>query len=97
VESLDAVRGQVERISTALRVAARDPDDVPKILLTGFTPDRAAPFESVDAFVDFAGRHAEAGITEIVIHWPIPDTSEFAYDHATFERIATEAPGQLTS
>ncbi|WP_093712010.1 LLM class flavin-dependent oxidoreductase [Actinacidiphila alni] len=96
-ESLDAVRGQVERISASLRDAARDPDDVPKVFLTGFTPDRAAPFESVDAFVDFAGRHAEAGITEIVIHWPIPDTPEFAYDQATFERIATEAPRQLTS
>ncbi|WP_405584022.1 LLM class flavin-dependent oxidoreductase [Streptomyces sp. NBC_01190] len=46
------------------------------------------------AFVDFAGRHQEAGITEIVIHWPIPD-SYFAVDHGVFERIATEAPAQL--
>ncbi|WP_433890799.1 LLM class flavin-dependent oxidoreductase [Streptomyces sp. CA-111067] len=96
-ESLAAVRDQIDRLATALRDAARDPDSVPKILLTGFTPDRATPFESVDAFVDFAGRHAEAGITEIVIHWPIPDSPDFAYDHAVFERIATEAPGQLTS
>jgi len=96
-ESLAAVRGQIDRLSGALLDAARDPDSVPKILLTGFTPDRATPFESVAAFVDFAGRHAEAGITEIVIHWPIPDSPDFAYDHATFERIATEAPGQLRS
>jgi alkanesulfonate monooxygenase SsuD/methylene tetrahydromethanopterin reductase-like flavin-dependent oxidoreductase (luciferase family) len=95
-ESLDAIRGQVDRLSDALRDAARDPESVPKILLTGFTPDRAAPFESVDAFVDFAGRHAEAGITEIVLHWPIPDSPDFAYDHATFERIAVEAPAQLS-
>ena len=95
-DSLDAVRGQVDRLSGALRDAARDPADVPKILLTGFTPDRATPFASLAAFVDFAGHHAEAGITEIVLHWPIPD-SDFAYDHATFERIATEAPTQLGS
>ncbi len=95
-ESLDAIRGQVQRLSAALQDAARDPESVPKILLTGFTPDRAAPFESVDAFVDFAGRHAEAGITEIVLHWPIADSPDFAYDHATFERIATEAPAQLS-
>jgi hypothetical protein len=67
---------------------------VPKVLLTGFTPDRAAPFSSLDAFVDFAGRHLEAGIDEIVMHWPIPD-SDFGYDHAIFEQIAIEAPGQL--
>ena len=93
-QSLAAVRDQVRRISAALTAADRRPEDVPKVLLSGFTPDYAAPFTSVDAFVDFAGRHAEAGIDELVIHWPIPD-SDFAYDHAVFERIAAEAPAQL--
>ena len=44
--------------------------------------------------MDFAGRHAELGFTEIVIHWPIPD-SDFAADEKVFERIAMEAPAQL--
>jgi hypothetical protein len=44
--------------------------------------------------VDFAGRHRELGVTEIVLHWPIPD-SDFAADQAVFEKIATEAPAQL--
>ncbi|MEU9851643.1 LLM class flavin-dependent oxidoreductase, partial [Streptomyces sp. NPDC047985] len=52
------------------------------------------PLESVDAFVDFAGRHRDLGFTEIVIHWPIPD-SDFAADQAVFEKIATEALAQL--
>ena len=65
-----------------------------KILLTGFTPDRRRPLESVDAFVDFAGSHAALGITEIVLHWPIPD-SDFAADETVFERIATEGLAQL--
>jgi len=93
-QSLAAIRDQVGRISAALTDAGRTPEDVPKILLSGFTPDYAAPFSSVDAFVDYAGRHAEAGIDELVVHWPIPD-SDFAYDHAVFERIAAEAPAQL--
>jgi alkanesulfonate monooxygenase SsuD/methylene tetrahydromethanopterin reductase-like flavin-dependent oxidoreductase (luciferase family) len=93
-QSLAAVRGQVERLSAALAEEGRDPAGVPKILLTGFTPDRLEPFGSVAAFTDFAGRHAEAGIDEIVLHWPIPN-SDFGYDPAVFERIATEAPAQL--
>ncbi|MFI1091798.1 LLM class flavin-dependent oxidoreductase [Streptomyces sp. NPDC020917] len=93
-QSLAAIGDQVKRVSAAFAAEGREPGGIPKILLSGFTPDYAAPFTSVDAFVDFAGRHAEAGIDELVIHWPIPD-SDFAYDHATFERIAAEAPAQL--
>ncbi|MBD0736216.1 LLM class flavin-dependent oxidoreductase [Streptomyces sp. CBMA29] len=93
-ESLAAVRGQVERLGEACAKAGRDVLKVPKVMLTGFTPDQGRPLESVDAFVDFAGRHAEAGIDEMVIHWPIPD-SDFDTDPAAFERIALEAPAQL--
>ncbi|SCD42271.1 hypothetical protein GA0115239_101631 [Streptomyces sp. BpilaLS-43] len=70
----------------------RDVSDLDKVLLTGFTPDR--PLQSLDAFVDFAGTHFALGFTEIVLHWPIPD-SDFAADGAVFERIATEALSQL--
>ncbi|WP_037911310.1 LLM class flavin-dependent oxidoreductase [Actinacidiphila yeochonensis] len=93
-QSLAAIRGQVERLEAALGEAGREAAGMHRVLLTGFTPDRATPFASVDAFVDFAGRHAEAGIEEIVLHWPIPN-SDFAYDPDVFERIATEAPAQL--
>ncbi len=64
------------------------------MLLTGFTPDRNRPLESLDAFVDFAGRHQELGFTELVVHWPIAG-SDFAADEKIFERIAMEAPAQL--
>jgi alkanesulfonate monooxygenase SsuD/methylene tetrahydromethanopterin reductase-like flavin-dependent oxidoreductase (luciferase family) len=93
-QSRDAVRGQIDRLRAACAKADRDPDELDKVLLTGFTPDRARPLESLDAFVDFAGKHRALGITEIVIHAPIPD-SEFATDQKVFERIATEALGQL--
>ncbi|CAM5524631.1 LLM class flavin-dependent oxidoreductase [Streptomyces violaceorubidus] len=52
------------------------------------------PLESVDAFVDFAGRHRDLGFTELVVHWPIPG-SDFAATEKLFERIAMEAPAQL--
>ncbi|MEU9577833.1 LLM class flavin-dependent oxidoreductase [Streptomyces chilikensis] len=94
-ESVAAIRRQTERLADACAAIGRDVGELGKVLLTGFTPDRNAPLESVDAFVDFAGRHAELGFTELVIHMPIPD-SDFDVDEKVFERIATEAPAQLS-
>ncbi|MEU8466596.1 LLM class flavin-dependent oxidoreductase [Streptomyces sp. NPDC029006] len=93
-QSVEALRGQLGRLSEACEAAGRDVTGLDKVLLTGFTPDRGRPLASVDAFVDFAGRHQALGFTEIVIHWPIPD-SDFAADEKVFERIAAEAPAQL--
>ncbi|WNI23634.1 LLM class flavin-dependent oxidoreductase [Streptomyces sp. ITFR-16] len=106
-ESLEALRGQMARLGRACAENDRDVDELDKILLTGFTPDfnpdlaggRSRPFDSVDAFVDFVGRHAELGFTEIVIHAPVPaDGPEFAAavaDEKLFEEIVTQAPAQL--
>ncbi|WP_066929589.1 LLM class flavin-dependent oxidoreductase [Streptomyces sp. NBRC 110611] len=91
-ESLEAVRGQVERLAKACADQGRDFGELQKIMLTGFTPDR--PLDSLDAFVDFAGRHGELGIDELVVHWPIAD-SVFEADVAVFERIAKEGLAQL--
>lgn len=85
---------QLDRLAQACAESGRDVADLDKIMLTGFTPDGGRPLESVDAFVDFAGRYRDLGFTELVVHWPIPD-SMFAADQAVFERIAVEAPGQL--
>jgi alkanesulfonate monooxygenase SsuD/methylene tetrahydromethanopterin reductase-like flavin-dependent oxidoreductase (luciferase family) len=93
-QSVEALRGQVGKLSEACAAAGRDVAELDKILLTGFTPDRSRPLGSVDAFVDFAGRHRELGFTEIVIHWPIPD-SDFAADEKVFEKIAMEGLAQL--
>ncbi|MFJ4913365.1 LLM class flavin-dependent oxidoreductase [Streptomyces sp. NPDC088726] len=93
-QSDEALRGQVLRLEAACGKAGRDVAELDKVLLTAFTPDRSRMLDSVDAFVDFAGRHREIGFTEIVVHWPIPD-SGFAADQGVFERIATEAVQQL--
>lgn len=94
-DSLAAIGGQIERLGQACAEAGRDPRELDKIMLTGFTPAAAGPLSSVDAFVEFAGRHAELGIDEIVLHWPIPD-SIFAADLGVFEKIALEGAAQIT-
>lgn len=91
-QSLEAVRGQLDKLGKACADVGRDVDELDKVLLSGFTPDR--PLDSFDAFVDFAGRHAALGIDEIVLHWPLPGT-DFGADEKVFERIATEALAQL--
>ncbi|MGV9628871.1 LLM class flavin-dependent oxidoreductase [Streptomyces sp. NPDC003487] len=93
-QSVQALRGQLQKLSEACEAIGRDVAGMDKILLTGFTPDRSRPLESVDAFVDFAGRHRELGFTEIVLHWPIPD-SDFAADQEVFEEIAVKGLAQL--
>ncbi|WLQ41921.1 LLM class flavin-dependent oxidoreductase [Streptomyces laculatispora] len=93
-QSDEALRGQVARLGAACGTIGRDVAELDKVLLTAFTPDRSTMLDSVDAFVDFAGRQRETGFTEIVVHWPIPG-SDFAADEAVFERIATEAVRQL--
>ncbi|WP_329253551.1 LLM class flavin-dependent oxidoreductase [Streptomyces sp. NBC_01478] len=94
-QSVQAIRGQVERLADACAAIGREAAGIDKILLTGFTPDRSRPLESLGAFVDFAGRHQELGFTDIVIHWPVPDYADFAADEKIFEQIAMEAPTQL--
>ncbi|MEU9385262.1 LLM class flavin-dependent oxidoreductase [Streptomyces sp. NPDC048279] len=93
-QSVEALRGQTAKLGDACAAIGRDASMLEKVLLTGFTPDRARPLASLDAFVDFAGRHQELGFTELVIHWPITD-SDFAADEKVFEQIAMEAPAQL--
>lgn len=93
-ESDAAIADQVRRLEAACDQLGRDPGTIRRILLVGFTPEANRPLASLDAFVDFAGRHRELGIDEIVIHWPIPD-SDFAADQRVFETIATQACAQL--
>lgn len=85
---------QLEGLAAACAETGRDPAGLERVLLQGSTAER--PLDSLDAFVDYAGRYAEIGITEIVVHWPVPD-SVFGTDQDVFERIATEGPAQLAA
>ncbi|HEY7915347.1 MAG TPA: LLM class flavin-dependent oxidoreductase [Acidimicrobiales bacterium] len=89
----DVVRAQMEGLEAACDRHGRSYGSIDKVLLQGSTSER--PLGSLDAFVDWAGRYQALGITDLVIHWPVPD-SVFAGDSATFERIATEGLAQLS-
>lgn len=85
VEPYDAVRSRLAALRAACEEEGRGLDDL--IFMTGFTDE---PWlESPDAFADLAGRYAELGITEIVLHWPRPGTPWEA-DMKVFEAIAAE-------
>ncbi|MER5349648.1 LLM class flavin-dependent oxidoreductase [Kitasatospora sp. NPDC002551] len=84
---------QIAKLTAACEERGRDAGELEKVLLQGSTAER--PLESVDAFVDWAGTYRELGITELVIHWPVPD-SVFAGDLAVFERIVTDGLSQLS-
>lgn len=88
-QSRDAIAAQVGRLEAACEAENRDPASIERILLTGFLPERA--LESVDAFEEFAHAHAALGITEVVVHAPIPNT-QFALAQDVFEGIAALAP-----
>ena len=86
------VTRQLERLGDALRRHSRHVNDVATLLLDGLNNER--PLVSLDAFVDWAGLYRTLGITELVIHWPEPD-SLFDSSIATFEKIALEGLRQL--
>ena len=88
------VATQVENLTAACEAVGRDVGELEKVLLVSSRHQR--PMQSLDAFVDWAGRYRDLGITEIVVHWPVAD-SVFATDPGVFERIATEALAQLDS
>ncbi|QMU74488.1 LLM class flavin-dependent oxidoreductase [Streptacidiphilus sp. PB12-B1b] len=93
VEQAPAViAAQLGKLRAACEAEGRDADSINTVLLQGSTAER--PLQSVDAFVDWAGRYQELGIDEVVVHWPVPD-SVFEADLGVFERIATEGLRQL--
>ena len=91
-EAQRAVAEQIDRLAGIVRDTEVKAAELERVLLTGFLPED--PLASTDAFVDLAGRYGEAGITELVVHWPIPD-SVFAADQTLFEKIITDALPQL--
>ena len=83
---------QLADLDRALANRGRDRSSIDRVLLDGFGDEPT--LDSVDGFVDVAGRYGLLGIDELVVHWPIPD-SPFAVDQLLFERIVTEGTTQL--
>jgi alkanesulfonate monooxygenase SsuD/methylene tetrahydromethanopterin reductase-like flavin-dependent oxidoreductase (luciferase family) len=86
VDGREANRAQIERLDAICDEVGRPRDEIERLVLIGFSK---SPFDSVEAFRDTAGRYAEAGFTDMVVHWPRA-TEPFKSDPAIFERIAVD-------
>ncbi len=58
----------MDRLDEACLAVGRDPASIDRLVLTG--PRLDAGLTSVDAFDEMAGRYAEIGVTDLVVHWP---------------------------
>jgi alkanesulfonate monooxygenase SsuD/methylene tetrahydromethanopterin reductase-like flavin-dependent oxidoreductase (luciferase family) len=62
------VRDQIGRLEQALAAVGRDPATIDRLVLTG--PTLESGLSSPEAFAETIGRYAEAGATDLVVHWP---------------------------
>jgi alkanesulfonate monooxygenase SsuD/methylene tetrahydromethanopterin reductase-like flavin-dependent oxidoreductase (luciferase family) len=88
-----AVRSQLGTLTSACEAIGRDAGEIERIYLIGNTDER--PLASVDAFVDFAGRFAELGFTDLVFHHPRPDDPVWTEPEKIVETLALSALPQL--
>jgi len=88
----DVVASQLARLNGILAEMGRSHDEIDRVLLSGLSDER--PLASRDAFVDWAGRYQELGITELVVHWP-EQNSPFEADMRIFEEVVIEGLAHL--
>jgi hypothetical protein len=81
------VAEQMARLDEACVAVGRDPASIARLVLSG--PRLDPGLSSLDAFDETAGRYAEAGVTDFVVHWPRPEPP-YAGDRAVFEAVFTE-------
>jgi alkanesulfonate monooxygenase SsuD/methylene tetrahydromethanopterin reductase-like flavin-dependent oxidoreductase (luciferase family) len=86
-----AVAAANERFTEAVAAAGRDPATVDRYL--SVDASGVYSLSSVTAFTDAVGRAAEAGFTDVLVHWPRA-SDWYAGDEAVLEAVATEVlPG----
>lgn len=81
---IELVREQMDELDAACGEVGRDPTTLRRLVLTGPLIDPS--LTSRAAFLDGAGRFAEIGVTDLVVHWPRP-TQPYEGDEAIFEAI----------
>jgi hypothetical protein len=90
----EAVRRQSMVLDEALLRSERDPSSFDRVLLDFAGDD--SPLRSFESFVAWAGSYRELGFTEVVVHWPVPD-SPYDYDPLLFERVINEGAQLLAT
>jgi alkanesulfonate monooxygenase SsuD/methylene tetrahydromethanopterin reductase-like flavin-dependent oxidoreductase (luciferase family) len=83
-EGAAVVRRQIEALEEACAREERDVSSIDRMVLTGVP--LANGLQSEDAFADAAGRYAEIGVTDLVVHWP-RTSPPYEGDLELFERI----------
>jgi alkanesulfonate monooxygenase SsuD/methylene tetrahydromethanopterin reductase-like flavin-dependent oxidoreductase (luciferase family) len=89
-EHLDGASGaalvarQIEHLTEACRRVGRDPNALDRLVVTGAGLDPG--LSSVQEFRDTAARYADAGVTDLVVHWP-RSSEPYAADPEIFESI----------
>lgn len=68
--SVRLVGEQVQRLDEICAASGRDPGTLRRLVSTG--GQLASALESAEAFAEAVGRYAEAGATDLVVHWPRP-------------------------
>jgi len=85
-EGAKVVSQQVHRLEEACHAIGRDPASVDRLVLTGSRLDSG--LDSASSFRKVQEAYAEAGITDLVVHWPRPN-EPYAGDPAHFERVVS--------
>lgn len=77
----------IRRFEDALATVGREPTSVPKYV----SLDAAGPYSlsSVAYLTDAAGRAADLGFTDVIVHWPRPD-GPYAGDERVLETVAAD-------
>jgi alkanesulfonate monooxygenase SsuD/methylene tetrahydromethanopterin reductase-like flavin-dependent oxidoreductase (luciferase family) len=77
---------EIARLEEFCQEKNRDPASLRRLVLVGFSHN---PLRGVSEFEDIAGRYAEAGFSDMVIHWP-RNSEPFAGERSTLDRIASD-------
>jgi alkanesulfonate monooxygenase SsuD/methylene tetrahydromethanopterin reductase-like flavin-dependent oxidoreductase (luciferase family) len=96
-DALAATHDRVRRLEDECRRAGREPGAVRRMVLAYRRP--VDPLSSLDAFDEFVGAYADAGIDEFVFYWPpvavLRERAEVPPERrAAAERIAAERFGR---
>ncbi|GAA3434793.1 LLM class flavin-dependent oxidoreductase [Kutzneria kofuensis] len=87
---LPEIAAQVRAAEDACVAVGRDPATLRRLLLTGAAV--GGVLASVESWRDAAGRFAEVGVTDLVVHWPRADFP-YAGDESVLADIACDLTG----
>lgn len=89
-QALPVIAEQLRAVDEACAAVGRDRTSLRRLLLTGAAV--GGVLDSVESWRDAAGRFAEIGVTDLVVHWPRPD-----FPYAGDERVLDDIAADLSA